>query len=103
MPTGEGRCCRCMRKAKDVFEEGASCKVCWIRGLGARRFNGVALNRETKTVSRSGLRGHPIASMGTHSDVMKERMNSMQALYERRTKWSSRQGEPYYKSIPLQD
>ena len=38
-----------MRKAGDVFEEGESCKVCLIRELGARRFDGVALNRETKT------------------------------------------------------
>ena len=49
-PAGEGRCCHCMRKAGDVFEEGESCKICWIRELGARRFDGVALNRETKTV-----------------------------------------------------
>ena len=49
-PAGEGRCCHCMRKAGDVVEEGESCKICWIRELGARRFDGVALNRETKTV-----------------------------------------------------
>jgi len=102
-PAGEGRCCHCMRKAGDVFEEGESCKICWIRELGARRFDGVALNREQKRVLRSSPRGHPIASMVMHSDVMKERLNSMQALYERRTKWRSRQGGPYYKSISLQD
>ena len=66
---------------------------------------GQALNRETKTgfTLEFSSRGHPIASMGMHSDVTKERLNSMQALYERRTKWRSRQGGPYYKSILLQD
>ena len=29
-PAGDGRCCHCMRKAGDVFEEGESCKVCSI-------------------------------------------------------------------------
>ena len=49
MPTGEGRCCHCTRKVGDVFEEGESCEVCWIREFGTRRFVGVTLNRETKT------------------------------------------------------
>jgi len=90
-------------ESRSRFEEGESCKICWSRELGARRFDGVALNREQKRVLRSSPRGHPIASMVMHSDVMKERLNSMQALYERRTKWRSREGGPYYKSSSLQD
>ena len=42
MPTGEKRCCHGMRKAGDVLEERESCKVCWIRELGTRRFDRIS-------------------------------------------------------------
>ena len=72
MQIGDGRRCHCMGKAGEVLGEGESCKVCWNRELGTRRFDGAALNRETipiQKVPRSSSRGHPIVSMDMHSDV----------------------------------
>ena len=50
MPAKEWMCCRCEGTTGKVSRKRKPCKECWGRELGTRRFDGVALNRKTKTV-----------------------------------------------------